>query len=76
MVVNISTATYPMSAEALNAAQACSLLPQQQPLFFFAPKQPIQPPLNANMNPLLEQKLVLAMQHHGYMPDKSNSMLI
>jgi hypothetical protein len=53
--------------------QARSLLPQQQPpMFFFAPQQPIQPPLNVGMNPLLEQ-VVLAIQH-WYTPDKSNGI--
>jgi hypothetical protein len=40
--------------------------------FILARKEPVQPPLNVDMNPLLEEA-VLAMQH-GYMPDKSNNI--
>jgi hypothetical protein len=42
-------------------------------MFFFAPQQPIQPPLNVDMNLLQEQVVVLAIQRE-HTPDKSNDI--
>jgi hypothetical protein len=58
--------------------QARSLTITQQPAtFVLSPQQQpiIQPQLNANMNPLLEQA-VLAIKPHEYTPDRSNGIYI
>jgi hypothetical protein len=42
-------------------------------MFFFAPQQPIQPPLNVDMNLFLEQVVVLVIQRE-HTSDKSNDI--